>query len=288
MKTRHNIVLISALLIFVTTALQAQNPIPNPGFENWNGSTPEGWFTLNIPGFEAVTQSSDAHTGSFAARGEVIDVGGLPFGPGIITGSIGDVNFPVSQQYARLTGFYKYTPAGTDELNIAVDLKKNGLLSGVGVINVQNQATAWTPFSIEINYFNQEIPDAASINITIGNSSMVNVGSTFLVDDLQFEDPVGIEDQSYSPIAESYSLKQNYPNPFNPSTTIEFSLKHSGDVQLAIFNSLGQEVARVIDEPLAKGIYSITWNAEDLPGGIYFYRLTAGEFSETKKLLLTK
>ncbi len=288
MKTRHGFYLIGSIFIIFTTAIMAQNPIPNAGFENWSGGEPVGWFSGNIPGFENITQSSDNNSGASAVRGEVIDLSGLPWGPGITTGSINDVNFPVSQKYARLTGFYKFSPVGTDELSIAVDFKKNNGLLGVGVIKIQNPATAWTPFSIDISFSNQEIPDAASITVSIGNTTGVNIGSIFLLDDLQFEDPVGIEDQSYSPIAETYALKQNYPNPFNPSTTIEFSLKHSGDVQLSIFNSLGQEVARVIDEPMAKGFYSITWNAEDLPGGIYFYRLSAGEFSETKKFALVK
>jgi hypothetical protein len=86
----------------------------------------------------------------------------------------------------------------------------------------------------------------------------------------------------------SYSLSQNYPNPFNPSTTIRFALPKSGLVELRVYNTLGQEVATLVNEERNAGTYSAQWNAGSLASGVYFYRLEVGSFVDTKKLLLVK
>ena len=85
-----------------------------------------------------------------------------------------------------------------------------------------------------------------------------------------------------------YELKQNYPNPFNPSTTISFSIPVQGNVSLKIFNVIGQEVDEIVNENLSAGNYSIIWDGEELSSGVYLYRLQAGEFLESKKMVLLK
>jgi|GEM_PF-1257941 len=96
----------------------------------------------------------------------------------------------------------------------------------------------------------------------------------------------GIEEGELVP--EIFELKQNYPNPFNPGTKIVFNLPKAVDVQLTIYNILGQEVGTLVDERLAAGEYDITFEARDLAAGLYFYRIQAGSFIETKKMLLVK
>lgn len=88
--------------------------------------------------------------------------------------------------------------------------------------------------------------------------------------------------------AQGYRLDQNYPNPFNPSTTIRFSVLQTGHVTLKVYNAIGAEVATLLSEEVAGGSHEIIWNAGDLPSGIYFYRLSAGGFVETKRLILMK
>ncbi|MCH8300817.1 MAG: T9SS type A sorting domain-containing protein [Candidatus Marinimicrobia bacterium] len=85
-----------------------------------------------------------------------------------------------------------------------------------------------------------------------------------------------------------WSLKENYPNPFNPTTSIEYSLPQSGEVSLMIYNLLGQEVARLIDGEQIAGVHSVKWEAGSMASGIYFYRLRAGDFVRTKKMVPLK
>jgi len=85
-----------------------------------------------------------------------------------------------------------------------------------------------------------------------------------------------------------YSLSQNYPNPFNPSTTIKYQLPKSGKVTLKVFDILGREVASLVNEFKPAGTYEVSFNASALPTGIYFYKLTAAPFTQTRKMLLIK
>ncbi|MCH7772308.1 MAG: T9SS type A sorting domain-containing protein [Bacteroidetes bacterium] len=99
--------------------------------------------------------------------------------------------------------------------------------------------------------------------------------------------PVGIEAIS-NEIPIEFSLSQNYPNPFNPVTAIRFAIPQSSYVSLEVFNALGEKVEVLVFEELSAGTYKYEWNAEDLTSGIYFYRLTTGSFSESKKMILLK
>jgi photosystem II stability/assembly factor-like uncharacterized protein len=84
------------------------------------------------------------------------------------------------------------------------------------------------------------------------------------------------------------ALFNNYPNPFNSSTTIRFKLPKSGFVTLKVYNLLGEEIETLISGQKSAGEHQVKWNAEGLSTGIYFYRLQAGESTETKKLILQK
>ena len=87
---------------------------------------------------------------------------------------------------------------------------------------------------------------------------------------------------------QKFSLEQNFPNPFNPTTTISFDLPERSKVQLRIYNILGEEVKDLINEERNAGHYEYHWNASGLASGVYFYRLKAGNFVETKKLILLR
>ena len=91
-----------------------------------------------------------------------------------------------------------------------------------------------------------------------------------------------------SAAAEAFVLRQNYPNPFNPSTSIEFVHPLAGFVSLKVYNVLGEEMACLVSGDYAAGTFKATWDATGLPSGVYLYRLTAGDYVQTKKMVLCK
>jgi len=100
------------------------------------------------------------------------------------------------------------------------------------------------------------------------------------------DDPTFIEDDEKN--ATNYILYQNYPNPFNPSTKIKYSVPQSSQVIIKFFDVLGNELETLVNKEKPAGIYELNWIAEDLPSGIYFYRIQAGSFIDTKKMILLK
>ncbi len=105
----------------------------------------------------------------------------------------------------------------------------------------------------------------------------------------QIKHPAIVEEADNNNNAPSvFELSQNYPNPFNPSTLINFSVPEGGNVTLRVFDAAGREVSVVVNEFRNAGSYTAEFNAASLPSGVYFYRLTAGSFEETKKMLLVK
>jgi len=98
----------------------------------------------------------------------------------------------------------------------------------------------------------------------------------------------GVEDRGSEGMATGYALAQNYPNPFNPTTTIGFSIKNAEFSTLKVYDLLGREVAVLVNERMAAGVHEVTFDAAGLAGGVYFYRLQAGDFHQTNRLLLLK
>jgi len=86
----------------------------------------------------------------------------------------------------------------------------------------------------------------------------------------------------------TFKLMQNYPNPFNPTTTIEFDLQKSSEVTLKLYNILGEEVVTLVSDRLSSGSYSYEWDASPLASGVYLYRLQAGDYVETRKMVLMR
>jgi hypothetical protein len=101
------------------------------------------------------------------------------------------------------------------------------------------------------------------------------------------DEVLGIKEIS-SNVPETYSLSQNYPNPFNPTTTIRFSLKETGVVSLKVYNVIGQLVTTLVNGQKPAGTYEYNFDASSLSSGIYFYTIKAGDFTQTRKMILMK
>ncbi|HAX50306.1 MAG TPA: T9SS type A sorting domain-containing protein [Ignavibacteria bacterium] len=87
---------------------------------------------------------------------------------------------------------------------------------------------------------------------------------------------------------DKFELNQNYPNPFNPSTQLSYDLKTDGNVKLTVFNLVGQSVRVLVDGYQTAGYYEVTFDANDLPAGIYLYKLQVGDYSSVKRMTLVK
>jgi hypothetical protein len=99
---------------------------------------------------------------------------------------------------------------------------------------------------------------------------------------------VKVDEKSDEKIPTEFILAQNYPNPFNPTTKIKYSIPKESFVKIAIYDILGKEIATLVNEGKPTGNYEIQFNASNLPSGVYFYRMQAGNFIETKKMVLIK
>jgi hypothetical protein len=124
--------------------------------------------------------------------------------------------------------------------------------------------------------------EVESRQIVVGSVNLDTVN--FYLDTLNV---IGIENIN-SNVPDDFSLGQNFPNPFNPQTKFKFSIKRTSFAELKIFDILGREVKTLVSENLKAGEYEISFNAAGLPSGVYFYRLSAADFSQTKKMVLIK
>ena len=115
-------------------------------------------------------------------------------------------------------------------------------------------------------------------NVSIGSGATPRIG----------EGALTAQDVALSAAPTAYALDQNYPNPFNPSTEIRFALPEATDVRLAVYDALGREVARLADGPMGAGYQHVRFDASGLPSGVYLYRLEAGTFTQTNRMVLMK
>lgn len=128
-------------------------------------------------------------------------------------------------------------------------------------------------------------------NLTYSNVSMQSAGTDGkALGDLNWfpGQMTSVEDKQVGTVPKEYSLEQNYPNPFNPSTKIEFAIPAQSEVSLKVYNVLGQEVATLVNESIKAGHHVVNFDASGLASGMYFYKVVAGSFVSTRKMLLLK
>jgi len=136
-----------------------------------------------------------------------------------------------------------------------------------------------------------DLKDTAHITTQIQFADNTGLGvylPGFIPGGLTVLSPTGVDDPNTSVLPSNFALDQNYPNPFNPSTTIRFSLPRASQIRLEVYNVLGQLASTPADGRYPAGNHEITLSAENLPSGVYFYRLSHEGGSETRKMLLLK
>ncbi len=157
--------------------------------------------------------------------------------------------------------------------NSHFDIMRDGQL--VNRVNATNSATGSSYNWIDRNLENGRLYSYELVSVDLnGNEAVVGTESAM--------------PSAESGVVTDYVLYQNYPNPFNPETTISFDLPQAVDVRLVIINSLGQEVNELAKGKFDAGHYNVNFNGSALPSGLYFYHLTAGDFSQLRKMVLLK
>ncbi len=280
-KSSYYIVLnILTLFIFLAFSVEAQ--IPNAGFENWTNGNPDNWSTSNNSQFSNVTQSTDAHSGSYSAKGAVATISGFNIPPALLD------RFAFTSRPSKLTGYYKFTSSSSDTLVVLVALYKNNYGIGAGIFRTATSVSSYTQFTASIVYDTTIIPDSAAISISISPAENIHSGSEYYIDDLSFSGITAVDANKVITTAKNFRLEQNYPNPFNPSTIINYSIPRATFVTLNVYNVLGEKVETLVSENKPAGNYSVNFNASKLSSGVYFYRINAGNFIQTKKLMVLK
>ncbi len=182
---------------------------------------------------------------------------------------------------------------------IDTSLKREEQIPGSGYELTHKEPKLFTGDTLKF-YFKYVAPSTPNVTDTIfanGNSTNNNSSSdndkwnyaaNFLINILP---SVGIAENNIQ--INSFKLSQNYPNPFNPATKINYVIPSNvkgewSNVKLVIYNSLGMEVKALVNETQSAGNYEVTFSGDNLPSGVYFYKLTAGNFSATRQMILLK
>jgi len=245
-----------------------------------------------------------------AASGEM-DFGNLDNAPGAIIQGVATIDVHTvftndgitapGNSPGTLTYIGNFLPSATGVL----DIELGGLTPGSGHDQLAVTGNAVLNGTIEVSVTGSFIPAPGDSFVvltttgTVSDSFMTVSAQSGLYVDVQINsnnvtihiDSVGVlsvEEISNGEIVTNYELQQNYPNPFNPSTNIQFSVPQSSYVTLEVYNLVGERVVVLVSEQLGAGTYNYDWNATNLTSGIYFYRIQAGNFVETKKMMLLK
>ena len=155
-----------------------------------------------------------------------------------------------------------------------------------GGITMLNPWTYYIAFGNDGKHYNQDInlqPNTA-VDTSVANALFYASDHLPVIASFTFDPIVSVSNPSVLP--SSYSLSQNHPNPFNPSTELEYRVPAYGQVTLKVFDILGHEIASLVDDMRAPGTYRVSWDASGMPSGVYFYRMTAGSFVSTRKMVL--
>jgi hypothetical protein len=295
-----------------------------PGVGNFPGVThclraPNVPFSFNIPNLGNITGTANLHQ-YFRVAGDLLAPG--IFGPGTglfngspIAGNFTTINTPTETFYKLpMTVGTNWTSGQTGFLvvDVTAPLPIPGAFRDTTRHNMRYVVDAFGTMTLPGGAQHQALrvrridlirqnstPERATLSFIFlaKNGAQVNFtacdtaarsGTIGLCGTTQWNGPFPTDVRLTENIPSSFDLKQNYPNPFNPSTTINYQVASEGPVSLKVYDLLGREVATLVNDLKSAGEYAAEWNAEGMPSGVYFYKMEAGNFSATRRLLLLK
>ena len=285
------------MFCFLLNGTMMSQIVPNGGFESWAGGSPVDWYANNIATmYTTVTQSATAHSGSSSAQGSVVSYHTTSTAGPLLQSGAAAGGFAVSQRFQTVSAYYQFNSLSGDKFYLSCIMYKGAAVIGTVATFASASVSSWTLLSADIKYTTSDIPDKCIIQILIigpVTGSDYHVGSFYLLDDISLSGTAtSVTDKEIKPA--KYLLEQNYPNPFNPSTVIKYSVPFESNVNIKIYNSLGQIVREVNEGTRDAGNYEINFTSSGLASGIYFYSIKAlsadgkNDFSSIKKMILMK
>ncbi|MFT3884809.1 MAG: hypothetical protein QM724_05080 [Flavobacteriales bacterium] len=273
----------SSLLIALLAAgsILAQNPLPNPGFEEWVDGKPVGWTTNNnqFTG-QPVSPNASGHSGASAGRGTYL---GLISAPIINTIDASSHPLPITQAYQRLTFYYQLQLASTQgtELFSASAIFTNASGATVGYANGLYQRTdntsTWTYANLPVTYTGS---DPVGVNVNFGlNGLDAVVGSYFVVDDVALE---GNGASGVQELEQGTGLGNAWPVPATETVNLPFTLDRASTVTIDVLDALGRMVDHAALGPLAPGRYKQVFDVQGWSAGTYtaVLRTTSGAHAQ--------
>jgi hypothetical protein len=282
-----------------------------PSYLNWAGAGSGPWPIGNVPGEWMNSRTKALFTAYAPPNGSFIEEHTSTDNPGTVTPGIADASVVTA-----MAG-WNQNQWGDPRFSTAPDIDHTKYIYGdydpttlPGIINGQktdsvtqstvlgaNDQVGITKFTDLTENFSQSTHISTIDGLPIGSLIWDDAQLAAYNPATEFQkvmqaylnaggQPLAVRQDSRT--ANSFSLSQNYPNPFNPTTQINYSIKQSGFVTLKVYNVLGQEVATLFAGQQAPGNYVATFDGSKYASGIYFYRLQAGNFSETRKMVLLK
>lgn len=278
MKTPYTLFL---FLLFFCSAINAQNPVPNPGFESWviNPTIPDSWYSNNVGVNVLVTQTS-GNTGNYGVQGDVI----IHTSGGIASPYFA-CNFPVTQIYNSMQFYYKANLDSGDMFQFSCAIYDTaGAFMASNFGNIDTSTSNFTLFTMNINSLNTGVIDHALITFSIVPASpnpTAHDASYFVVDDVElFSGTSGIKSMNET---ENITL---FPNPASDKFIVTANLPGERIVHIALFNSTGRLIINNQTAALSNGRLNQKINIENINSGIYILKITGENKTYVKKMVI--
>lgn len=252
--------------IFFALIVHAQNPVPSPSFETWSGADPDGWGQSDY-----VTRSTDAHTGSFAVKGEY----SAPFTPILSSSTYG---FMTNTRWAYLNFYYKFIQTSSTSISVAVYFDNVDSIMGRATASIATATAAYQSISIPITYTVSTNPSRCRIVIAMPGGAS---GTYFLIDDISLTmTPLIVNDIKDTGEEITFRI---LPNPAHSYLTIEKDIAIGSTSSFQLSDLSGRVLRSFAMEGNAMSI-----DVSDIPKGIYFASIRHDGIIETKKVVISR
>jgi hypothetical protein len=284
MRKKITIFTITAILCIFTATINAANVIPAVILLESKEVTPGSTFTIKV----SLSGNSENITSlriPLSFDQDYLSCAYVDFGGALLTGEM-EASYTITPDGVEIA----YIPPVVNPLPSFAD--DSGLIAtiymtvggdtpaGILVVNAVNRDEPFEQFGTTFHRWTRpEIADS---------DGLITLLPAFIPAALTVLDPTDVTDEADGLLPDEFILHQNHPNPFNPSTKISFTIPQKTNIRLEVFNILGREVATLAEGEFPAGSHEIEWQADNFPSGIYFYKMTAGKASFTRKMLLIK